>query len=82
MCHFKELWLKSPPKDAVGTTLHDFLQGVSSPSNQTSIPKDLNRQVKIRLFTDFFHNSDEFRSTYEQRYHRAPFTNKVTRWRW
>ena len=50
---FKDLWLKSPPKDAAGTTLHDFLQGVSSPSNQTSTPKNLHRQVKIRLFTTF-----------------------------
>ena len=50
---FKDLWLKSPPKDAAGTTLHDFLQGVSSPSNQTSTPKSLNRQGKIRLSTTF-----------------------------
>ena len=51
---FKDLWLKSPPKDAAGKSLHDFLQDVRSPPNQTSIPKDLNRQVKIRLFTTFF----------------------------
>lgn len=50
---FKDLWLKSPPKDAACTTLHDFLQGVSSPSNQTSIPKSLNRPGKIRFSTTF-----------------------------
>ncbi len=51
---FKDLWLKSPPKDAAGKPLDDFLQDVSSPPNQTSIPKILNRQVNIRLFTTFF----------------------------
>ena len=50
---FKNLWLKSPPKDAAGTTLHDFLQGVSSPSDRISISKSLNRQGKIRLCTTF-----------------------------
>ena len=50
---FKDSWLKSPPKDAAGKSLHDFLQDVSTPPNQTSIPKNLHRQVKIRLFTTF-----------------------------
>ena len=51
---FKDLWLKSPPKDAGGKSLDDFLQDVSSPANRTSRPKDLNRQVKTRSFTTFF----------------------------
>ena len=51
---FKDLWLKSPPKGAAGKSLDAFLQDVSSPSNQTPISKDLNRQVKIRSFTTFF----------------------------
>ena len=50
---FEDLWLKSPPKEAAGKTLDDFLQDVSSPPNQTSIPKHWNRQVKIRLFMTF-----------------------------
>ena len=28
---FKDLWLESPPKEAAGKSLHDFLQDVSSP---------------------------------------------------
>ena len=51
---FKDLWLKSRPKAAAGKSLDDFLQDVSSPPNQITIPKDLNRQVNIRLFTTFF----------------------------
>ena len=51
---FKDLWLKSSPKEAAGKSLDDFLQDVSSPPNQITIPKELNRQVKIRLFTTFF----------------------------
>ncbi len=57
---FKNLWLKSPPKAAAGKALDDFLQDVSSPPNQTSIPKDLNRQVKTRLFTTFFTTTMNF----------------------
>ena len=74
---FKDLWLKSPPKDAAGKSLHGFLQDVSSPRSQTSLPKCLNSFVY-----DFSQNSDEFRASYEQKYHRAPYANKVTRWRW
>ena len=50
---FKDLWLESPPKEAAGQSLHDFLQDVSSPTKQITVPKDMNRQVKIRLFTNF-----------------------------
>ena len=51
---FRNLWLKSPPEDAAGKTLDDFLQDVSSPPNQTPISYNTNRQVKIPLFTTFF----------------------------
>ena len=51
---FKELWLKSPPKDAGGKALDDFLRDVSSPPDPTLIPKSLNRQANIHLFTTFF----------------------------
>ena len=51
---FKDLWLESPPKEAAGKSLDDFLQDVNSPPNRITIPKNLNRQVKIRLFTTFF----------------------------
>ena len=50
---FKDLWLESPPREAAGKSLHDFLQDVSSPLTQITVPKHLNRQVRIRLFTTF-----------------------------
>ena len=50
---FKDLWLESPPKEAAGKSLHDFLQDVSSPTNQITVAETLNRRVEVRLFTTF-----------------------------
>ncbi|KAK0511023.1 hypothetical protein JMJ35_006575 [Cladonia borealis] len=63
---FRDLWLESPPKEAAGKSLHEFLQDAGRNS----------------FVYDFCDNCDEFRRTYERKHDRVPVTNKVTRWRW
>lgn len=62
----RDSWEEHPPPEASGQPLGVYLQDVGQNS----------------FFHDFYHSSDAFRAEYENKYHRAPAVNRVTKWRW
>ncbi|KAI9733664.1 MAG: hypothetical protein M1834_003266 [Cirrosporium novae-zelandiae] len=60
------LWDKSPPSEAQGQPVRDYLQDV----------------VIHTYYRDFYHSTDDFRVSYWKKHQKKPYVNSFVHWRW
>ena len=79
---FNDLWDADPPAEAEGETLQQWMKDVSLDVNFKSTPTDTKYACRDSFFHDDYHNFDQFRKDYEEKFSATPYVSPPVRWQW
>ena len=80
---FESLWDNSPPLEAGGQALREYMENVSLQIYyKPSAFVKPTQACKDSFFHDDYHNFDQFREDYQKRYSKNPYVSPPVRRQW
>lgn len=79
-------WKESAPEEVRGSTIEDYLKNVSTSNHSYGcVAFAVINMIQVGLNSfcyGVYHVLDSFRAEYDSTFHKKPYVNPVTRWRW